>query len=143
MTDRRTFIKQAGTGCFAIAGLSGMMSLLSSCSGLAILKAEPVENKISIAKSEFKPEEKTKIIRANQLNYDILLVKEPSGSFHALQMRCTHFDNNLVANSKGLTCSLHGSTYDFEGRVTNGPAFTALTRYSVTTDTNNIIINLS
>lgn len=142
MSDRRTFIKQAGAGCLAIAGVSGLVGLLSSCGSLKIIKTEPVDNKLIVPLNSFVENDKTKIIRANQLNYDILLVKEPSGNFHALQMRCTHFDNNLVANAKGLTCSLHGSTFDTDGNVTNGPAYVPLTKYTVTTDNSSIIINL-
>lgn len=127
----------------AIAGATGLISLLSSCGSLAVIKTEPVENKLSIPLQSFTPEEKTKIIRANKLNYDVLLVKEPAGTFHALQMKCTHFENSLVANAKGLSCSLHGSTFDFDGNVTNGPAYQPLQRYTVSTEGELIIIHLN
>lgn len=142
MTDRRTFIKKAGAGCLALTGMSALASLLSSCGGLTMIKAEPVDNKITVPLSSFLPEERSKIIRSNQMSYDILLVKEPSGNYHALEMKCTHFDNNLVANAKGLSCSMHGSTFDYDGKVTNGPAFNPLKRFTVTNDNQNIIISV-
>lgn len=142
MTNRREFIKKSCTGCIALTGWSTIAAFLYSCSPLPIYKTDLVDNKFIIPISTFKEGEKMKILQAKKLSYDVLLVKESNVKYHALEMKCTHQDTNLIANSKGLSCNLHGSTFNLNGKVTNGPASRPLLRYAITLTETDIIVQL-
>lgn len=51
-----------------------------------------------------------------------LAVVQTSGSFHALDLTCTHLGCTVLATPKGFQCPCHGSRFDPEGRVLKGPA---------------------
>lgn len=63
-----------------------------------------------------------------------------AGSFVALSLICTHqgctIDYDGVAT--GFKCPCHGSQYNIQGAVTQGPALQALTKYNITVS-NNIL----
>jgi Rieske Fe-S protein len=62
----------------------------------------------------------------------ILVVRESARRFHALSMQCTHEGCPVRPPVQGvITCPCHGSQYDLEGRVRQGPAQLPLARYTV------------
>jgi Rieske Fe-S protein len=139
--DRRGFVKQSCFACMAIAaGL--VVTELSSCATIPAYKAAIVQNKIAVPVSLF-AQSNLQIIQAHGLNYNIGLQKEGDGSYTALLLRCTHADNPLVVTGNGYHCNLHGSTFDKEGHVTNGPAERNLKAYKTEVSDNQIIIHLS
>ena len=141
--NRRNFIKQTCGACLAVSGMSVVSTLFSSCSTINVYKTAIQTNTIEIPVSELLPEENAKIIRTDAKHRDILLVRKPDNTFHALLMQCTHFDNALVANKKGLICNMHGSGFSFDGDVKNGPASRSLKKYPVTIQNEKFIIQLS
>jgi len=83
------------------------------------------------------------VIQPKGMYYNIGLKKEKDGTYTALLLRCTHADNQLTPTGNGFKCTLHGSAFDNEGRVTNGPAERALKRYPTQVESNQIIIQIS
>jgi len=59
-----------------------------------------------------------------------------SDGVYAMSAICTHagciLDDNAQTISAGLSCPCHGSTFDGNGSVTNGPARSPLQHYQVT-----------
>lgn len=138
--ERRKFIKQT---CFFCAGLAtlGMSASLSSCTTIGRFKSTVAQDQsMRVPLSSFEAGAKLLIVQPKQYPYDIMLVKKSASDILALEMKCTHQDNILVANDKGLSCNLHGSTYDLEGRVTNPPALTPLSRFKTEVKNQEIII---
>jgi len=58
-----------------------------------------------------------------------------SNGLYAMSAICTHagciLDDNTQTISAGLSCPCHGSTFDGNGKVTQGPARAALQHYQV------------
>lgn len=102
----------------ALGGISGMAT---SCSSYSVFKTKAVEGKIRIPLSEFTIDT-DKIIRTPEIAFDILVRKQTDGSYKALIMRCTHQDWALNPGKKSIHCTLHGSQFDLDGKVLNGPA---------------------
>jgi Rieske Fe-S protein len=100
------------------------------------------ENKIIVPVSLF-TQSNFQVIQAKGLFYNIALRKESNGAYTALLLRCTHADNQLTPTGNGFKCSLHGSAFDTEGHVTQGPAEKPLTQYPAEVIKENIIIHLS
>lgn len=83
------------------------------------------------------------LIQPKNFYYNIALRKESNGTYTALLLRCTHADNQLTTTGNGFRCSLHGSAFDQEGKVTNGPAEKPLHHYPTEINNGQIIIHLS
>ncbi|HKR49134.1 MAG TPA: FAD-dependent oxidoreductase [Pseudonocardiaceae bacterium] len=56
--------------------------------------------------------------------------REPDGTLHAVSLRCTHLGCLLRFNGaeRSWDCPCHGSRFDVDGSVLEGPAVTPLTR---------------
>lgn len=72
----------------------------------------------------------------------IYLLAAVGGGFSAVSPICTHRGCTVDVQGPRLKCPCHGSTYDREGRVLRGPAQRALTRYRVTREGDEIVIEL-
>jgi Rieske Fe-S protein len=139
--ERKEFIKKSCTACLAI-GAGWMLTELAACAHIPMYKAEVKDNKVAVPLSMFASTD-VQIISVKGIDYDIAIRKEKDGSYTALLMRCTHADNALNNTGNGFTCSLHGSTFDREGIVTQGPAEQNLKRYPTTTNATDLIININ
>ena len=140
--DRRKFVKQSCSLCLAVS--SGMLAAsLASCgSALPLYKTTVADNKISVPAALFTTGD-FQLIQPKSLYYNIGLKKERDGTYTALLLRCTHADNQLTPVGNGFKCTLHGSTFDKEGHVTNGPAERPLKKYTTQIVSDQIIIHLS
>lgn len=136
---RNDFLLTTCKGLCGAALLGVSATILESCTSLRLYKTASANGIISVPVSEF-AETTLLTVRVPQIDYDLLVVKKPDNSYHALLMRCSHQDFTLSANPKGLSCSMHGSTFDLEGNVRTGPATEALRRYSATLDGDKILI---
>jgi Rieske Fe-S protein len=74
-----------------------------------------------------------------------VLVVNVNGQFNALTSVCTHSqcDRNWSYGNEVFTCSCHGSRFDTNGQVVNGPAASPLRSYPVSRDGENLTISLS
>src|ERR1700760_4614214 len=140
--DRRKFVKQSCSVCLAIG--SGMLvASLESCgAALPVYKTEAANNKVAVPENLFASTD-FQLIQPKSLYYNIGLKKEKDGSYTALLLRCTHADNQLTPTGNGFKCTLHGSAFDNEGHVTQGPAERALKKYPTQVESNQIIIQIS
>ena len=139
--DRRNFIKSGCILCVGAVGLGILATGLSSCATLPMYNASAEKDFLNVPLSAFN-KSRILIVRNKQSEYDILLVKNSETDIRALLMKCTHQDNSLTANTSGLFCASHGSTFDLKGEVTKEPALRALKKFKTNINGNQIIINL-
>lgn len=140
--NRRSFVKQSCTACLAVS--AGMMiGTLSSCASLPTYQATVTDHTVSVPVELF-ANSNFQLIQPRGMYYNIGLRKETDGTYTALLLRCTHADNQLIvsANGNGFTCNLHGSKFNPEGQVVNGPATHALKKYATVVTSNHIIIHI-
>ena len=141
MQDRRTFIRQSGAACAALAGI-GFLTTLESCSAPANVTAssyDAASNKISLPLSAFGDQQKL-VIEGPHNDYTIFLMKKSESEIIAVQLKCTHRGHSVNLEATKLHCPLHGSEYDFDGNVIHGPASQALKRFPVTTENGKVVI---
>src|SRR6202012_4543838 len=128
--------------CLA-AGSGMLIGSLASCgAALPTYKTAVTDNKVSVPVNLFANAD-FQLVQPKNMYYNIGLKKEKDGTYTALLLRCTHADNQLTPTGNGFRCNLHGSAFDKEGNVTNGPAERPLTRYKTEVVSNQIIIHLS
>ena len=104
---------------------------------------------VSIAKSEFsylknkKPAFREYIIVRNEaLEFPVYLYRFSDNDYSAVWMKCSHQGNELQASGDHLTCPAHGSEFNIRGVVQHGPAENPLRVFKVTSDDNQILIDL-
>jgi Rieske Fe-S protein len=127
--------------CMAMG--SGLLagSLASCASALQVYKTTSANNQVTVPLSLFTNSDFL-LVQPQNMFYGIGLKKEKDATYTALLLRCTHADNQLTPTGNGFSCSLHGSTFDKEGRVTKGPAEHALKRYPTEVVAGQVIIHL-
>ena len=123
--------------------LGAGVSLLSSCSTTKVATGTSEKGVLRIDAAQFTADTKSLLVRDKQLEFDILLVKINETTYRALYMQCTHENNPLTYNSKGIYCLSHGSEFDMEGTVTLGPAASNLKQFPTQIENNFITIKIS
>ena len=74
----------------------------------------------------------------------ILLMRTGTTSIAATSSICTHAQCPLFYNhrAKKVECDCHGSKFELDGKVMNGPAKANLTRYKATLSGDKLIIEI-
>lgn len=138
--NRKDFLRTACNAACGI-GLASVMFSAESCSPFPVVKTKNNNGKITVPIIQVTTQKNT-IIRDTNLDYDIMVIQEGNDKnlFKIFVLKCTHQDWLLSPNPKGFSCSLHGSTFDLDGKVTNGPATLPLKSLSYNIQENNLII---
>ncbi len=140
--DRRTFLRKGCTGCAATLLLGSAAATLTGCSTVPIVRVEPVDRTLRIPLARF-AETDLVIARVDQLPFDVLAVKRSDGSFGAVYLQCTHEDQPVTATPSGLHCPSHGSRFDVDGTVREGPAARDLRRFTTTIESDQLVIHIA
>ena len=138
MKNRREFLKDTTVAC---GGALLLGASFSSCAKLPVVKTQVANKTITLDENAL-VEGTHWIIRAPQLQNDLLLVKQNAGGYHCLLMRCTHQDYPVRLAGNALVCNAHGSRFDFSGAVLKDPATKPLLQYPVTKDQSTLTITL-
>lgn len=84
-----------------------------------------------------------KLVRVNNYNYDVGVLKLKSGQYLALLLRCTHAGQAITKTGTGYFCPLHGSRFSPMGDVVKGPATSPLQHLPIKIDNQNLVIQLN
>jgi len=117
--NRRTFLKSSCSACL-LAGAGLAVGTLSSCSTVPVYATSIRENTIAVPARLF-ADRPLQLVSVEGFEYEIAVERRGNG-YRAFLLRCTHADNALTYTGSRFVCTLHGSTFDEEGRVTKGPA---------------------
>jgi nitrite reductase/ring-hydroxylating ferredoxin subunit len=139
---RRDFIRK---GCAACLGMAAGLSFLESCAPVKHINGDLVSDGLEIPLSIFTTGKNASayvVVRNEALQYPVCVYRLPEGSYSALYMQCTHQGAELQVAGDRLTCPAHGSEFDVQGIVKQGPANTALRRFPVKVDGDHLFIDL-
>jgi Rieske Fe-S protein len=136
--SRREFVK-LGAGCALLVALGGSAALLQSCNVAKVYKTEAKNGEYRIPVSEFAVD-KMRLLRVPGMDFDILVVKKTETVYNALYLECTHRQYPLTVNARGLNCPSHGSAFNLDGKVTNGPASAPLKKFATHIDGKDLVI---
>ncbi|MES2382015.1 MAG: Rieske (2Fe-2S) protein [Bacteroidota bacterium] len=145
--DRKEFIKTCGLACL---GATALVSLLQSCATNNYFAQTTVnKNQLVLKKSEFISIEKDKmvnrkyvLVKTEKYNFPICVYKTSEENYSALLMECSHKGCELQPHGAYLICPCHGSEFSNTGVVQNPPAEQNLHSFKITTDNDNIYIQL-
>lgn len=145
--DRRAFIKSS---CLICAGGIGAMMFLNSCSTQKYVTGfSKVQNTITIPKSEFimikngaSVQRNFILIKPDTVSFPLIIYHTKENVYKAFYMECTHQGCELSPYETAMVCPCHGSEFNLEGDVTQGPAELPLKSFVITQDAENIYIQL-
>lgn len=145
--DRKDFIKTCG---IALVGLPFASMLLTSCQSLYYASSRIVDNRIMVPLSEFKIIKKSGtayrdfvMVRTSNQDFPICLYKTADHQYIASLMKCTHRGCELNVGGGIYSCPCHGSEFDTNGSVLEGPADENLKTFKTSIENENIYILLS
>ena len=123
------------------ASIGADMASCSPASGSTVFKPVINDNMIEIPLSLF-DSKSFRIISPEKFQYEIAVEKKDADTYKALLLRCTHHDNQLISTGNTYTCTLHGSKFDKQGKVLNGPAENPLKQLHTQISKTNLLIHL-
>lgn len=144
--DRKEFITTCGNACLGIAAVAWLQSCVSANYYALATKSN---KQLVVKRSEFiktdkekKTERKYILVKTEELNYPVCIYKTGENNYSALLMECTHKSCELHPNGDFLVCPCHGSEFTKTGKVQNPPAEQDLRSFKVTSDEENLYLQL-
>lgn len=140
--ERKEFIQSSCNICL-LAATGYFLSTLTGCSPAVyhVIRTEIINDEIQIPVASF-TQSAMQFVRPKGWYYDIAVQRKEDNTYEALLMQCTHQDNQLTPTPNGYTCSLHGSQFNKNGKVTKGPAENPLKQYATSVNQGNLIIQI-
>jgi Rieske Fe-S protein len=135
--ERRDFLRKACLGSVFSA------AFLEACktSSLSLYKTSATNDVVSIPLDTFVVGD-AKVVRVSRYNYDIAVMKQPSGEYLALLLMCTHAGQALTKTGSGYLCPLHNSRFSATGEVLKAPADEPLRHLKTWVDELNVLVKL-
>ena len=144
--ERKSFIKNCASACLHGVAITGM---LQGCSGSRILTGKIGGDDLLVAIKDFEVKNgnnvyyrKYVIVQNELLRYPICVYRFNDHDYTALWMQCTHQGTELQVFGDKLQCPAHGSEFDSQGGIRNGPAEAKLRTFPVTVANDLLKISL-
>lgn len=143
--NRRQFIGKSGNFLMTTAGVTLFASLLASCgkddnpvspNG----SGNPSEDFVAVKLSENTSLQQVGgFVTLQVSSVPVILFRVSESSFKALSLVCTHQGCTVSwqASNNKFDCPCHGSQFDKDGKVLQGPATTSLPTYETEFDSDN------
>jgi cytochrome b6-f complex iron-sulfur subunit len=135
--DRRDFVRRLPM----ISGgvLLGASTLpLAACGGMTYLAPRGGADELIVSASAVPAD--GALVQRPGMERPVFLRPDGQGRFVALLASCTHRGCQPDPVGDRLVCPCHGSEFDLEGQVLQGPAERALTRYRVRVEGDDLIV---
>ena len=117
--------------------------LLGGCASLVTRSVAPIEGKLHLALVHY-PElsQPGGVLRIRPVGSEepIYVLVNEARRHVALSPICTHLGCTVEVQTARLVCPCHGSTYDREGNVLQGPAQRPLARYTVELTADGVLV---
>ncbi len=158
ISRREFFFKSAGT--IAVISTSGLLStIITSCSGsgpsgpspvttMSIIQGTVSNNEISVSLAASSPianKGTRAVVEYSNGGGAVLVEHNSDDTYRAISGICTH-QGCIVTDYDGtnndFVCPCHGSRFDLNGNVVQGPAQSKLQEYATRTENGSLIITL-
>lgn len=141
--DRKNFIKAS---CIACTSFGLLNTVLQSCTTVKYATGNMSENGLLVDLKEFTNGKDSYspyvIVRHDDLQYPICVYHIKDDAYSALLLCCTHQGAELQVAGEQLTCPAHGSEFNKQGKVMQGPASADLRSFPVTVVNKQLFIDL-
>jgi cytochrome b6-f complex iron-sulfur subunit len=136
---RRQFVAVSSSALL----MAPLAPLLAGCASLVTRAVAPIDGKLHLALAHYpelsEPGGVLRIRPEGAAEPVYVLVNEARQHI-ALSPICTHLGCTVEVQTARLVCPCHGSTYDREGTVLQGPAQRPLARYAVELTADGVLV---
>lgn len=144
--NRNEFLKSCAFAC--LSGVA-LMSILQSCKTSKILTVGISGSDILLDTKEFEIRKndalsyrKYIVLQNDKLHFPICVYRISESEYTALNLQCSHQGAELQVFGDKLVCPAHGSEFNKQGAVENGPATKNLRTFPIQLDKNILKISL-
>ena len=128
---RRAFLKRTGITLTSLTLAGSLAEILASCASVTGPNVTHGTTTIDISKLTTDGQFLTDTAVTPD-GTPILVIRRNATTYTALSMYCTHSGCQVNTPSGGsIYCACHGSRFNYDGSVTQGPASSPLTNYVV------------
>lgn len=129
--NRRNFLQQSCSICITTLMSSWLIEACSVSNKLVQTQLHGQEVELN---ANLLQDGHFQIVEASTLRYRIAVKQEQNGQYLALLLMCTHARNPVTLTGNSFYCPLHGSRFDDQGNVVQGPAQKPLIHLPVNVD---------
>jgi Rieske Fe-S protein len=138
--DRRDFVVRLPVVTSGLVLGASTLSL-GACAGVRYVVPRASSGRLLIHLSELDRDGQA-FVQGPGMERPVYLRRSASGAVVAVLASCTHQGCQPEPVGDRLVCPCHGSEFDFEGAVLQGPAERPLTRYSTSLEGDDIVVLL-
>jgi Rieske Fe-S protein len=144
---RRAFVAHTSGMLLSVPPLAALLATIASCASLVTRPVTPVDGALHLPLRLYpeltEPDGFLTVVPRTPGEADaepIHVLALGGRAFVALSPICTHLGCTVEIERAHLVCPCHGSTYDREGRVVQGPAQRALARYRTELTRDDVLV---
>jgi cytochrome b6-f complex iron-sulfur subunit len=137
VSGRREFLRLCGC---AAAGLA-----VSGCASVIAKPVTAIDGRIALRLAdhpELAQPNGSAAIQPQGMSDPLFVLRNSDGTYSVLSPICTHRGCTVEVAGDRLECPCHGSMYDRQGKVLQGPAERALTKFAATVQGDRLVIEL-
>ncbi len=138
--ERRAFLRRARDVSLCVA-VGGSLPLLSACAGVPYAHFRRSGTLLRVPRSAFETSPGV-LLDFPEEGMPIYVHRHGEGKYSAVLTRCTHLGCQAAPDQERIRCPCHGSEYSMDGRVLQGPAERALTRYATSVEGDEILVEV-
>lgn len=136
--DRRRFV--ALTASAFVAGATG------GCASIQTVPVTPADGRVHLSIRNY-PQLSAPgghlRVQPNGIPSSVLVMRLEDGDYAALSSICTHLECVVNVEGPRIVCPCHGSEFDRDGSLLEGPAERPLTRYPTMIEGGVLVIDLT
>ena len=144
--NRKRFIKVCGW-----AGLGATFPVaFGACSSAHYVQSTVHQGVLAVSLQEFINEDDKSqefrlyiMVQAPDLKFPVAVYRISHAHYNAIWTECTHKRCEVNPHPGALVCPCHGSEFDDQGNVLEGPAEQNLKTFKTTSDEKNLYIHLT
>ncbi len=142
---RRAFLaraQQVAFGACALGARAALPMIGMGCVSVPYVIGERRDNEVHVPFSALDKNGRA-LVEVPELDLPLFVRRTAGGTTTALSTECTHRGCEVEPSTDRLVCPCHGSEYDLEGAVLQGPAARPLLRFAVRELPDRLVIQLS
>lgn len=142
MVARREFLQQAQRAALGACIAGAMPALMTGCASVPIVGAVGTDGMVRVPFTALDKAGRA-LVEVPGLDLPIFLRRVAGQAPVALSTRCMHRGCEVEPSADRLVCPCHGSEYDLQGAVLQGPTTLPLQRFTARETSDAIVIELA
>lgn len=141
MVARREFLQQAQRAALGACVLGALPAIAGGCASTPLVRGEPLAGAVRVPFTSLDKQGRA-LVEVAGLDLPVFVRRVGGGAPVALSTRCMHRGCEVEPSTDRLVCPCHGSEYDLDGGVLQGPTLLPLRRFTARETADAIVFEL-